>query len=238
MDFGKILSSINPFASRKPLSPEGTPLVRSKNPWRPTNVAFGDVAPQPSSPAVSGKTTYPAELPPVRQVTPQPQVSPAAPAPTSGVQVAPPQVLGAQTSGPVTPEQIQAGWAQYGDGNAPAATMSAVFADVANQYPVLQKYPGLLPAMNIQESSGNKAKTKNGFNWGLYNPSYQETNPEQVIRDVAAAIGGEDSPSSHYYEDFRNSGDIMDLLNRYAPPTENDTSQYHQNVLNWMKMFE
>lgn len=157
------------------------------------------------------------------------------------VQAAPKRdVLGAQAHNPplVTEQQIRKGWDSYGDGNAPAATMSAVFADVANQYPVLQKHPGLLPAMAMKESSGGKAPTKNWFNWGLKVPDYNEQDPEKIIRSVAKAIGSEDSPSSQYYQKFRETGNIEDMLARYAPPTENDTGLYHKQLLDWMKMFE
>lgn len=153
-----------------------------------------------------------------------------------------PRTMGAQaasqktSSGPVTPEQISRGWSGYG--GAPAASASATFAEVANKYPILQKYPGLLPAMSMKESSGGKANTKNWFNWGIYEPSYQEGDPNQVIRDVAAAIGSDSTPSSHYYQKFRQTGNIRDMLDRYAPPTENDTGLYHKQLMDWMKMFE
>lgn len=150
-----------------------------------------------------------------------------------------PAVLGAQAQPKVTAEQIQRGWDNYGDGKAPAATMSAVFADVANQYPVLQKHPGLLPAMAMKETSGGKAPNqKNWFNWGVHLDDYNEPDPEKVIRSVARAIGSDDSGSSHYYKKFRETEDIGDLLNVYAPPVENDTGLYHKQLLNWMKMFE
>lgn len=152
-----------------------------------------------------------------------------------------PEVLGATAvSQPrVTEEQIRKGWEGYGDGNAPAATMSAVFADVANQYPVLQKHPGLLPAMAMKETSGGRAPNqKNWFNWGVHLDDYNESDPEKVIRSVARAIGSDDSNSSHYYKKFRETGDINDMLQRYAPPSENDTGLYHKQLLNWMKMFE
>lgn len=148
-------------------------------------------------------------------------------------------VLGARsTAQPVTEAQIRKGWDDYGDGNAPAASMSAVFADVANQYPVLRKHPGLLPSMAMKESSGGKANTKNWFNWGMYDDAYQEQDPAQVIRDVAEAIGSDKGNSSHYYQKFRETEDIMDMLERYAPPTENDTGLYHKQLLQWMKMFQ
>lgn len=149
------------------------------------------------------------------------------------------QVLGSSEGRPVTEAQIREGWDSYGDGNAPASTASATFAEVANQYPILQKHPGLLPAMAMKETSGGKAPgQKNWFNWGIYQDSYKEQDPNQVIRDVAAAIAGEDSPSSHYYEKFRDTGNIRDMLDRYAPPTENDTALYHKQLLDWIEMFK
>lgn len=172
---------------------------------------------------------------------PQPQklISPLPEGYTPSMQKPQPQVLGAQEPAPITEQQIRKGWDNYGDGNAPAATMSAVFADVANQYPVLRKHPGLLPAMAMKETSGGKAPNqKNWFNWGVHLPDYNEPDPEKVIRSVARAIGSDDSNSSHYYKKFRETGDINDMLMRYAPPSENDTGLYHKQLLDWMKMFQ
>lgn len=150
-------------------------------------------------------------------------------------------VLGARNTNlpEITEDQIRKGWDAYGDGNAPAATQSATFARVANQYPILRQHPGLLPAMAMKETSGGKAsQNKNWFNWGIYDDSYQEKDPAKVIEAVARAIGSDDSPSSHYYQKFRETGNIRDMLDRYAPPTENDTGLYHKQLLDWMKMFE
>jgi hypothetical protein len=134
-------------------------------------------------------------------------------------------------------EKIKKGFSDYG--NPPAATMAATFAREALKYPVLAKHPGLLPAMSLKETSGGKAQgVKNWFSWGIHDPTYKETNPEQVIKDVAQALGSDNSPSSHYYKKFRQTGDIMDMLNTYAPPTENDTALYHKQMLEWKKAFE
>ena len=154
--------------------------------------------------------------------------------------VRPKAVLGASSNLPdVTEDQIRRGWAGYGDGNAPAATASATFAEVANQYPILKANPGLLPAMAMKETSGGKAgQNKNWFNWGIYQDDYQEGDPNQVIRDVARAIGSDDSNSSHYYKKFRETGNIRDMLDRYAPPTENDTNLYHRQLLDWIEQFK
>lgn len=171
----------------------------------------------------------------------QPQQKLISPVPDNYQQPTPtprPRVLGAQVQRPITEEQIKAGWDSYGDGNAPAASMSAVFADVANQYPILRKHPGLLPAMAMKESSGGKAPTKNWFNWGLRVPGYDEKDPEKVIRSVAKALGSDESNSSYHYQKFRDTGNIEDMLNVYAPPSENDTGLYHKQLMDWMKMFE
>ena len=165
----------------------------------------------------------------------QQQAQPQMPMPTPTPQPQQ-QTMGVQTPPKITEEQIRKGWEAYG--GAPAASASATFADVANKYPVLQKYPGLLPAMSMKESSGGKANTKNWLNWGLYEDDYQEKDPNKVIESVARALGSDDSPSSHYYQKFRETGDIKDMLNRYAPPSENDTGLYHEQLIDWMKMFE
>ena len=93
--------------------------------------------------------------------------------------------------------------------------------------------------MAMKETSGGKAPNqKNWFNWGVHNDDYNEPDPSKVIESVARAIGSDDSPSSHYYQKFRETGNIRDMLDRYAPPGENDTDLYHKQLMDWMKMFE
>ncbi|NMO18066.1 hypothetical protein HPC49_09990 [Pyxidicoccus fallax] len=40
------------------------------------------------------------------------------------------------------------------------------------------------------------------------------------------------------YRSFIGRGDYQGLINKYAPPTENDSKQYHQQVLDWMKEYK
>lgn len=249
MDFNTILSGIKNFLQPKPISPypegynpqnqEAYSLIKKYRPqykgsYNDINSLLEDFGEEGVLGEIRSEMGGVSKRPMITQATPI-QATPIQVAPTQRPQQ---QVLGSSEGRPVTERQIREGWENYGDGNAPAATASATFAEVANQYPLLRENPGLLPAMAMKETSGGKAsQNKNWFNWGIYDKGYNETDPNQVIRDVAAAIAGEDSPSSHYYEKFRETGNIKDMLNRYAPPTENDTNLYHKQLLDWMRMF-
>lgn len=116
--------------------------------------------------------------------------------------------------------------------NSPAATQSAQFADQAQRFPITQKYPYLIPAIAMNETTGGKNVTyaNNWTNWGIREPSFQPTSPEQVIERTTSGIG-ERSP---YYQDFRNTGDLNKLAAHYAPPGENNTKKYVQDLLDRM----
>lgn len=114
-------------------------------------------------------------------------------------------------------------------GSPPVATLSAQFADLAGQHPILRQYPYLLPSVAIQETSGGR-KVKypnNPINWGIYVKDFKPTNFEMTLQKAAAGIGGDPTSNSAYiYQDFRDSGDLKDFVRHYAPPNENDSAKY------------
>jgi len=234
MNFDGILNSIKGFFQPKILSPVPDSMLQdapspSVTPPRQMYRAIEN------QPFIKNGQPVQANAIQANAVGAKPQVSPVAAIPQAG------NVQSGQGSNDNFDQvlaKIQAGFKQYG--NPPAATAAATFAEEAMKYPRLRENPGMLPAMAIKETSGGKntAYPNNWLNYGIYEPTYQPTDPNQVIRDVARALGSDASPSSHYYKKFRETGDIGDLLNRYAPPSENDTNLYHKQILDWKRMFE
>lgn len=127
---------------------------------------------------------------------------------------------------------IRKGFEEYG--NPPAATLSGEFAKQAETYPIFKKYPYLLPAISINETSGGKNVTypNNLMNWGIYNDFNPKT-PAESIERAASGIG----KRTPYYEGFRNTGNLRDFVYTYAPPTENDSERYIQNLEKLMSLF-
>jgi hypothetical protein len=123
--------------------------------------------------------------------------------------------------------------------NAPVIQHSADFAEQVPKYEILKKHPYLLPSTSILETSGGQhtAGDNNILNWGikqqkagLFNPN----SPREVIEKAASGIG-ERTP---YYQKFRDTGEIADFANVYAPPGENETEKYIQNLLAQMAVFQ
>ena len=147
-------------------------------------------------------------------------------------------------------QAIEKGFENWG--SPPAATLAGTYALAPESAPIFQKYPFLLPAQSLAETSGGakQAVQNNPQNWGLYAQKagqYNPSSPEQVIKDAMSAIGGTRSAETanpdqlrtqNYYQDFRNSGDLADFAKNYAPPTENDTAKYVQDLLAIMSVFE
>jgi hypothetical protein len=148
-------------------------------------------------------------------------------------------------------------------GSPPAAKYADAYAEAPFQGEIFKKYPFLLPAQSIAETSGG-AKQKfqnNPQNWGIVpqgQGNYTPTSPEQVINDAMTAIGGSRSIINNaltkggaqprytptqintegYYTPFRESQDLMDFAKVYAPPGENDTEKYVRDLLSIMSVFE
>lgn len=126
---------------------------------------------------------------------------------------------------------IRAGFERYG--NPPIATMSAKFAEAPLRYPIFKKYPHLLPAISIVETSGGKNITypNNPMNWGI-RAGFVPASWEEAIEKAMTGIG-ERMP---YYQRFRETMNLEDFVNVYAPPSEN--IDYLDKLLEAMSFFE
>ena len=137
-------------------------------------------------------------------------------------------------------------------GSPPAATLSAEYAKAPASAKIFEKYPFLLAAQSLAETSGGaKQKFKNNpQNWGIVPQAKGDYNPEtpaQVINDAMTGIGGTRTLQTHtptqvntqnYYKKFRETGDLMDFARTYAPPGENDTEKYARDLQTIMDVFQ
>lgn len=126
------------------------------------------------------------------------------------------------------------------------------FVEAPFKYPIFQKYPFLLPSITVNETgAGNKVTYPNNvMNWGIKEPSYQPTSPSQSIQSAMSGIGGRTekqgfSPTqvqtSQTFQPFRQSGNLSDLSNVYAPSSDNPGTggdQYASNLHRNMSVFE
>lgn len=135
-----------------------------------------------------------------------------------------PDVLGAITKG----------FNEWGGKAVPAATLAGTFKTAAEKNKI---DPYLLPAVSILETGGGKKQSfnNNPINWGIYEESFKPKTPAETINKAASGIGtGRAFP---YYEDYRQSKNVKDFASHYAPPNENDTTRYVNNLNKLMEMF-
>jgi len=122
--------------------------------------------------------------------------------------------------------------------DAPAATLAANFAKEAKKYPAFKNNPYLMPAIAQKETGGgkniNSKHPHNLLNWGIYEPTFQPKTPVEVIGKATSGIG----KRSPYYEKFRKSGNVDDVIDVYAPPNENDTKLYKKQMREFMNEFK
>lgn len=146
------------------------------------------------------------------------------------------------------PQAIQEGFNYYGSN-------LGQYADVfsrAPKYDIFQKYPFLLPAIAIAETSGGKNVTypNNILNWGIRpqaSGDYTPESPQRVIMDAMSGIGGrtaeegftpEQIRTSNYYEPFRKDQDLRTFAYIHTPPGENDTEKYINDLIAIMSIFQ
>lgn len=163
-------------------------------------------------------------------------------------------------------QAIEEGYKNWGP-DMPMAKFASIMAEAPLKYPIFKKYPFLLPAIALKESSGGKpydpvTKTgvthkNNPLNWGVKSQISKTYNPksfEQNIYDAMSGIGGRESESdwqekysptqistSSKYEAFRKSGDLLDLANTYAPLGDNPETgglYYVKSLKEIMDVFE
>ena len=126
---------------------------------------------------------------------------------------------------------IEKGFEKYG--SPPIATLSAKFAEAPKRYRVFKKYPALLPAISIIETSGGKNITyqNNPMNWGI-KVGFMPRNWGEAIEKAMTGIG-ERMP---YYKKFRETLDLQDFVDVYAPSFENEN--YLDKLRQAMSYFE
>ncbi len=120
------------------------------------------------------------------------------------------------------------------------------YVDAIGSNPLYQKLPFLLPAISIAETSGG-AKTKqenNILNWGINLPQgyFTPQSPVEVIQKAASGIAGrtQDFTQRKGLEKFRQTGNLKDLADWYAPPENNPNTggdTYAQNLQSIMDIF-
>ena len=143
--------------------------------------------------------------------------------------------------------------------NLPVATMSAQMRKNIEKYPIFQKYPFLPIAQAILESSGFKKakKPKQAFGWGVHAKGYKPKNVLEVLNDYMSAVGGRNATeeakrfsgktlksrlkTSNIYKHFRDTGDLLQYANTYAPIKENPKTggkYYARNLKNVMATYQ
>jgi len=110
------------------------------------------------------------------------------------------------------------------------------FAVEADKYPITQKYPYLLPAVSIKETSAGKNITypNNPLNWGIYEPTFQ---PKSNLETIAKATSGI-AQRFPQYQKFRDSGDLMDFGSTYAPASDDNDPNYGIKLSELFKQFQ
>lgn len=173
----------------------------------------------------------------------QPQVTPA---PQPVVQQTPTPTPMAQIDNniPRIENAIRSGYREYGGGtDVPMSQYSKKLAELSQSSEILKKYPYLIPAISIRESSAGKNTAmlerypNNPVSWGIYAQKqgvFQPKTTEETLEKMASGISGR----YPVYQKFVDTGDIMELLKHYAPPSENDTQKYYDSVIALMDMFK
>lgn len=117
----------------------------------------------------------------------------------------------------------------------PGGKHAEYFAELSLEFPILEKYPYLLPAICLKETGCGKVVnyTNNLMSWGIYT-DLKCTSEEFCIERAASGIGKRTS----FYETFRETGDLAVFLNVYAPPTSNNTELYHEQLISFMNEFK
>lgn len=117
-----------------------------------------------------------------------------------------------------------------------ADPVSKSFILEAEKYPITKRYPYLMPAISVLESSAGKKMTypNNPLNWGIKEPTFQ---PESVFETINKATSGIGQRFPQYQK-FRETGDLSDLTSVYAPPSDNNSPTYHLKLADLLKRFK
>lgn len=137
-------------------------------------------------------------------------------------------------------QNIRNGFARYGGGQVPQSIEPYIgqFAQAAQQYPLFQRNPYLLPSIAILETSAgqNVTRPNNLLNWGITLPEnnqvFSQMNPSQVLDRAISGLG----QRSPYYEPFRSS-DQFDP-HAFAKVYEPANPSYGANLQNQITQFQ
>lgn len=137
-------------------------------------------------------------------------------------------------------QELLAGFGRYGA--TPSAQAVDVMATAPDRYEVFAKNPYLLPALSIVETSAGQNMTRpkhienpqNLMNWGIapslgFNPQTQQESVERALTGI-----GERSP---YYQPFRESGNLEDFVEVYAPESDGNAG-YLDKLLRAQQYFQ
>lgn len=138
----------------------------------------------------------------------------------------------------ITMDDLLKGFGNYGA--TPSAEAVKKMVEAPNRYDVFKNNPYLLPAISIVETSAGQNMTRpksspnpqNLINWGIYTDFAPKTQAEAVERALTGI--GERSP---YYQSFRDTNDLEDFVNTYAPASDGNEG-YMDKLVKAMAYFQ
>lgn len=124
-------------------------------------------------------------------------------------------------------------------GASPEQKALEIMAGAPERYDIFKKYPYLLPALAVTETSAGKNINVNYpyniLNWGIYPQKKGLFNPQSQAEVVEKALTGIGERMGAY-EPFRRTGELEGFANIYAPPTEN--IDYFRKLKMAMELFK
>lgn len=141
----------------------------------------------------------------------------------------------------------------FGDQDVPVTHEIEAIYNEAVKYPIYYKYPFLIPAISFLETRGGRDlqpgndaatphKKYNATSWAIYvkPEDWTPSSLNEVLTKTTSGIGERTS----YYDQFRKTGDLLDLGNVYAPPSDNGGENgtggatYAKNLRGVMDVFD
>ena len=122
-------------------------------------------------------------------------------------------------------------------------SIAPMFAESINKYDIYKQYPFLLPAISILETGGGNPEkikqTHNILNWGINLPKgwFEPQSKKEVIEKTASGI----AERMAGFEKFRETRNLEDLANVYAPEVDNPLTggkKYAKNLKKVMDVFQ
>jgi hypothetical protein len=169
-----------------------------------------------------------------------------------------------QSSGTPTPEKfpytkeqfvaaVKDGYKNwFGESPVPVTDYAEKVYDEEIKYPIYTKYPFLIPAIAFLETRGGRDlqpqnasasahKRFNATSWAIHvkPEDWTPSSLDEVLNKTVSGIGAR----SPYYKGFRETGNLSDIGNIYAPPSDNGGpggtggETYAKNLSNVMDVF-